>query len=274
MFGSAVLLGILTAILLGIGWFFFGFIGMFIALVLAIVINFISYWHSAKIVLTMYKAHPLNDKQLQKIVEELAQEANIPTPKLYLVPKQVPNAFATGRDPKHSVIAITQGLLDLDRGEIRGVLAHEMGHIKNRDILISSVAAMIAGAISYIAQIGYFSLFFGGERKGEGNLIGLVFIIIFAPIAALIIRMAISRSREYKADYTAALLTKEPHMLASALKKISQVAKNAPMKGSAATSHMWIANPFHKDWFTSLFSTHPPVEQRVKRLEEMTDWEE
>ncbi len=269
MIRSVLLLSILTGVLLGVGWLVGGFIGLTFALIISLVINVLSYWYSDKLVLKMYRAKELKSDKLDKMMKKLSQEAQIPQPKLYIVDKDVPNAFATGRDYNHSAVAVTKGLLQLVDEELEGVLAHEMAHIKNRDILISTMAAVIAGAISYIAQIGYFSLFFGGDRKGEGNLIGLVFIVIFAPIAALIIRSAISRTREYHADFTGALMTKNPHGLANALKKINQIAKNYPMRGAAATGHLWIVNPFSSDWFISMFSTHPSIEKRIARLEKM-----
>ena len=270
MFGTLALLTVLTLILLGVGWLLGGIFGMAIGLIFAALINFVSYWYSDKLVLRMYKAKPFDDKEIKKMVAELAQEAEIPVPPLYVVENQVPNAFATGRSPKHAAVAVTRGILDLDKAELRGVLAHEISHIKNRDTLVSTVAATIAGAISFLAQIGYYSLFFSsGDRKGQGNMVGLILMVIFAPIAAALVRMSISRSREYKADLTGALITKEPHHLASALRKIHETAKNYPIKGSAATSHLWIVNPFKGDWFISLFSTHPPVEKRIARLEEM-----
>ena len=267
MLSTVMLLGTLTAVLLAVGWFFGGFSGMIIALVFSVLINMFSYWYSDRIVLKMYRAKPADNKGLKDIVENLALEAKIPAPRLYIVPAKVPNAFATGRNPKHSVIAVTEGLLSLNSEEIEGVLAHEISHIKNRDMLVSTMAATMAGAISYIAHIGYWSLFFGGGRRGEGGLMGLVFIIIFAPLAALLIRLAISRSREHKADHTGALLTKNPLALASALRKISRIAEENPIKGSSATSHLWIVNPFSKDWFTGLFMTHPNVKNRIERLE-------
>ncbi len=269
MFNTAILLGTLAAILLVIGWLIAGVIGMTIALFIAIAINIISYWYSDKFVLKMYRAKPLHNEHIQSMVEKLAHEAKIPKPKLYSIPSDVPNAFATGRNPEHSAIAVTQGLLHLDKEEIEGVLSHEIGHIKNRDILVQTLAATIAGAIAYVAQIGYWSMFMGRGRRDEGNVLMLILMVIFAPLAALLIRMAISRSREYKADRTGALLTKNPRGLSSALRRISQIARHHPIKGSSATSHMWIVNPFHKDWFTGLFSTHPPIEKRIERLEEL-----
>ncbi len=265
-----VLMTVLTVILLAVGWVFGSILGMGIAFALALAINFGTYWYSDRFVLKMYKAKPLENKEIEKIIETLVIEAKLPAkPKLYLIPTQVPNAFATGRDPRHAAIAVTQGMLDLNKAELKGVLAHEISHIKNKDMLIGTVAAAVAGAISFIAQIGYYSVFFGNDRKGQGNLIGLVLIVVFAPIAAMVVRMAVSRSREYKADFTGALLTKEPEALGSALRKIADIAKANPIQGSAATSHLWIVNPLHKDWFVDMFSTHPAVEKRIKKLEEM-----
>lgn len=269
MLRTMTLFTVLTVVLLAIGWLIAGIWGMGIALVIAVLINFISYWYSDRIVLKMYGAEPSDDKELNEMVKELAVEAKIPKPGVYMVPLEVPNAFATGRNPRKSVVVVTQGLMDLNKEELRGVVAHEIGHIKNRDILVGTIAATMAGAISYIAQIGYWSLFMGGQRRGEGNIIGLILILIFAPLAALLVRFAIARTMEFKADWTGAMLTKNPEGLASALKKISEIAKEKPIGGTAATSHMWIVNPLHRDWFTSLFSTHPPVEVRIRRLEDM-----
>lgn len=269
MLRTIALMGTLTAVLLAIGWLVAGLWGMGIALAFAVIINFVSYWYSDRIVLRMYGAEPSEDKELNKMVAHLAEKAKIPRPRVYTVPLEVPNAFATGRNPRNSAVVVTQGLMDLDREELEGVLAHEVSHIKNRDIMVSMVAATLAGAISYIAQIGYWSLFMAGQKRGEGNIMGLILILVFAPLAALLIRFAISRSRELKADWSGALLTKNPQSLANALKKISEVAREKPIGGTAATSHLWIVNPLQRDWFTSLFSTHPPVEVRVRRLEDM-----
>ena len=270
MFNTAIFLGALTGILLAAGFLLGGILGMGVTLALAILINFISYWYSDRIVLRMYRAVPSSRKELDGMVERLAVEAKIPKPRVYEIKAEVPNAFATGRNPKNAVVVVTDGLLQLSSDEIEGVLAHELGHIRNRDILVSTIAATIAGAIAYLAQIGYYSLFMGqGQRRDQGNAISLILIVIFAPLAALLVRMAISRSGEYRADRTGALLTKNPGGLASALRKISAYAEKRPLRGSSATSHMWIVNPFHRDWFTSLFSTHPPIEKRIERLEEM-----
>ena len=266
MFGTILLFGLLTGIFLGIGYFLGGIFGMGLAFILAIAINFISFWYSDKIVLRIYRAKPSQDAKLNQMVKKLSQEARIPTPRVFIVPSKTPNAFATGRNPKHAALAVTEGLSSLTDEEKEGVLSHEMGHIANRDILVSTVAATLAGAISYIAQIGYFSMYGGGDERGAGSIIGLILIVIFAPLAALMIRMAISRSAEYKADRYGAVLTKNPKGLASALRKISEMVKHQPMAGSSATSHLWIVNPFREGWFTGMFSTHPPMEQRIRRL--------
>ena len=269
MFGTVVLFGLLTAIFLGIGWLLGGVAGMGMAFILAIAINFISFWYSDRIVLRLYRAKPSQDTKLNGMVAKLSREAKIPTPRVYVVPNNTPNAFATGRNPKHAALAVTQGLSGLTDEEMEGVLSHEMGHIANRDILVSTIAATLAGAISYMAQIGYFSLYGGGDERGAGSIIGIILIVVFAPLAALMIRMAISRSREYKADRYGAVLTKNPEGLASALRKIEGMARQHPMQGSSATSHLWIVNPFSGGWFTGMFSTHPPMEQRIRRLMSM-----
>jgi len=269
MLNTVILLTTLTAILLAVGFLIAGPFGALFALILSVAINLAAYWYSDRVVLRMYKAKPTNgNSELDSIVDNLARESRLPKPKVYTIPTDVPNAFATGRDPKHSAIAVTQGIMGLERDEIEAILAHEMSHIKNRDVLVSSLAATIAGAISYVAQIGYWSMFMGNNREG-GSALGLFMMIIFAPIAALLIRLAVSRSREYGADRTGVLLTKKPLALASALKKISVVAQNRPLRGSSATSHLWVVNPFKSDWFTGMFSTHPPILERIRRLEEM-----
>ncbi len=265
----AVLFGFMTAILLAIGFALGGFSGVIVALVFAVAINFGSYWFSSSIVIRMFRAKPVEDKELEEMVARLAINAKIPKPGLYIVPKDIPNAFATGRTQKKAVICITEGLLKLDREEIEGVIAHEMGHIRNHDVLIGSVAATIGGAISFLAQLGYFSLFFGDRRNNEGALLGLILVVIFAPLAALLVRMSISRAMEYRADYMAAMTTRKPRKLASALTKINDLARHNPMRGSTATSHLFIVNPFKRDWFSNLFSTHPPIARRVKRLNDM-----
>ncbi len=269
MFNAVALLGTLTGIFLAAGFLIGGVFGMTAALVIAFIINFISYWYSDRIVLRLYRARPSKSVRLGSIVSRLSKEAKIPKPRLYVIPQKVPNAFATGRDPAHSAVAVTEGLLEFDDDEIEGVVAHELAHIRNRDVLVQTLAATIGGAIAYLAQIGYWSLLMGNRRDGGGNLVGLVLVIIFAPLAAMLIRLAISRSREYRADRTGAYFSKNPNGLASALERISKYTEERPMRGSNATSHMWIVNPFRDDWFTRMFSTHPPVHDRIRKLREM-----
>lgn len=263
------LLGALTAIFLAVGWLLGGIFGMGAAFALAASINTLAYWYSDRIVLRLYRAEPADNKTLEGIAEELAKNSKIPVPRLYIVPSETPNAFATGRNPEKAAVAVTRGLLEFPKDEIRAVMAHEMGHIRNRDVLVSTLAATIGGAISYMAQIGYWSLFMGGSRRGEGSIIGLILILIFAPLAAFLVRMAINRGREYRADFFSAVVTKDPHSLASALKRISAETSRKHAKGVSATSHMWIVNPFRGNWFNRLFSTHPPLHKRVERLETM-----
>ena len=267
MFRTAALLALLTAIMLAVGFFLAGTLGMTAALIIAIVVNFISYWYSDRIVLSIYRAHHTNDHELNSMVEKIAREAGIPKPKVYIVPSDLPNAFATGRSPQHAAVAVTQGLSVLSKDEMEAVIAHEISHIKNRDTLVQTVAATIAGAISYLAYFGWNMS--SDRRRGTGSIIGLILILIFAPLAAAIVKMAISRRREYGADFGGAILTKHPMALASALRKISNVTRENPMHGSTATSHLWIVNPFRHDFFGSLFSTHPPLERRVAKLERM-----
>ncbi|MEW6063314.1 MAG: zinc metalloprotease HtpX [Nanoarchaeota archaeon] len=270
---TVLLLGLLTGILLGIGYLIGGTGGLTIALIFAFIMNFISYWFSDKIVLFMYGAKEAKRSEypkLHKIVEGVSKLANIPKPKVYIVPMNVPNAFATGRNKKHAVIACTTGILSLlNDEELKGVIAHEISHIKNRDILISSIAAVIAGAIAYIAMIARYSLFFGDNRdRGAAGLIVLVLLSIFVPIAAMIIQLAISRSREYLADESGARTIKNPIVLANALIKLDNSVRLHPLKNiNPSITHILIVNPFStKEVFISLFSTHPSVESRVKRL--------
>lgn len=271
---TLVLLALLTGLLLWTGSFF-GSNGLIIAAAFALLINFGSYYFSDKIVLFMYKAKPADKKthaKLFSMVEDISKNADIPMPKLYIVPTQTPNAFATGRNPKHSAVACTEGILDLltDK-ELKGVLAHEISHIKNRDTLIQTIAATIAGVISYLATMLRFGAMFGGnDREGNNNIIGLLVIAILAPILALLIQLAISRSREYLADATGAKLAKDHNGLASALEKLERGVKYNPLAfGNEATSSLFIVNPFKASMLLSLFSTHPPVSERVKRLKEL-----
>ena len=272
---TAMLLATLTALLIWMGQALGGQQGLIMGLGFAIVMNIGSYWYSDKIVLRMYGAQEVDEAQapeLYSIVRNLAQAGQIPMPKVYLIPEEAPNAFATGRNPEHAAVAVTQGLLRLlTRDEIAGVLAHELGHVKNRDTLIMVVAATIGGAISMIANIAQWGLIFGGGRSNddEGShpaaaLIG----IIVAPIAAMLIQMAISRSREFLADEQGARLSGNPLALASALRKIQGYAQQAPMHhGGPASAHLFIINPFSGAAMAKLFSTHPPTEERIARLE-------
>jgi heat shock protein HtpX len=273
---TVFLLGLLTGVLLGIGYLIGGNNGLLIGLVLALVLNFLSYWFSDKIVLKMYRAKEAKKNEyprLHKIVEEVSKSAKIPKPRVYIVPNSQANAFATGRNPKHAVIACTTGIMGLlNDAELKGVIAHEMSHIKNRDILISTIAAVIAGAISYIAFMARFAAIFGGmgRDRNSGNFIGLLVLAILTPIIAMIIRMAISRSREYLADETGAKLIKNGEPLASALMKLEQCAKVRPMRmGSEGSAHMFIVNPFSAKSMFKLFSTHPTVPDRCRRLRSM-----
>jgi len=269
---TVLLLGALTGIFLGIGYFF-GPSGLTIALVIALVMNLISYFFAHKIVLFMYRAKEADKtryKGLYRDVKQVSELANLPMPKVYIVPTKTPNAFATGRNPKHSVVAVTEGILELlSERELKGVIAHELSHIKNRDILIGTIAAVIAGAISYIAFMARWAAIFGGgdRDRGGGNIIGLLLLGIITPIIALIIQLAISRSREYLADNTGAKLIKDPDALASALVKLHDGVKHNPLRfGNESTAHMFIVNPFTMKGIMSILSTHPPVGERVKRL--------
>ena len=265
------LLVTLTLILITAGAALGGKQGMTIALVFAFGMNFFAYWYSDRIVLKMYRAREVTDAEspeLYGIVRRLAQKGSIPMPKVYIIHQDQPNAFATGRNPNHAALAVTTGIMNiLTREELQGVIGHELSHIKNRDILISTVAAAIAGAISYLA---YFAMFFGhGDDDEGGNPIIALLMLIIGPIAALIIQMAISRSREYSADEGGAQLAGNPRYLAGALKKLNIASKKIPMKANPATSHMFIVNPLSGGGLTKLFSTHPPIEKRISKLESM-----
>ncbi|MCI0416370.1 zinc metalloprotease HtpX [bacterium] len=274
---TAALLGLMTALIMGIGHYFGGQQGMILAFVIAAIMNFVSYWFSDKIVLAMYRAKPVTRAEapeLHAILEELTARANIPVPRLYIIPTDSPNAFATGRNPQHAAVAVTEGILRmLTREELRGVLAHEISHVTNRDILISSVAATMAGAILMLARIAMFGAYFGGyggrdDNRGS-NPIGLLLMMILAPIAATLIQLAISRSREYAADETGAKLAGHPAALASALQKLQAASKRAPLPANPATAHLFIMKPFSGQTLLELFSTHPPTEKRVGRLREL-----
>jgi heat shock protein HtpX len=271
---TALLLGLMTALVLGIGNLVGGRQGMMFAFVIAAIMNFVSYWFSDKIVLALYRAQPVNQSQapeLYSIVQGLAQRMNMPMPRLFVIPTDAPNAFATGRNPDHAAVAVTDGIMRLlNREELEGVLAHELSHVSNRDILISSVAATLAGAIMMLARIAQFSMFFGGgggrdDNRG-GNPIGLLFMAILAPIAAMLIQLAISRSREYAADETGARVIGHGAGLASALEKLKYASKRMPLQADPATAHLFIVKPFTGSTLLELFSTHPPLEKRIERL--------
>ena len=263
---TTLLLGVLTGLLLSIGYLLGGTGGMAYALVFAGIMNFATYWFSDKIVLMMYGAQPSTDKRLNKIVEKVAEEADIPKPKVYIMNSPIANAFATGRSPKHAAVAATSGILNvLNDDELEAVFSHEIAHVKNRDTLVSAMAATIAGAISYVVNFAWYASF-GNERK---NSLALLPLLILAPLAAMFIQLAITRTREYGADYTGAFICKKPLALASALEKISSVAQHNPLRGNPATAHLWIVNPFSGDALVKLFSTHPPVQERIKRLKEI-----
>ena len=276
---TALLLGGLTSIFLAIGWFAGGQTGMLIGLLVAGAMNFVSYWWSDKIVLRMYgarKADRNKESELYAIVEEIRHAAHLPMPKVYIVESPQSNAFATGRDPQHAAIAVTTGILQLlTKNELKGVLAHEMGHVQNRDILISSIAATIAGVISYIAMMARWGAIFGGfggRDNDNSNIIELLVMAIIAPIMAMIIQFAISRSRELLADETGAKLVRDPFSLASALEKIEKNVKHHPFRRQGtteATAHLFISNPLKGASFLELFSTHPTTKKRVERLRAM-----
>ncbi|HTM08111.1 MAG TPA: zinc metalloprotease HtpX [Verrucomicrobiae bacterium] len=275
---TVLLLGLLTGLILVIGEMLGGPQGMMIAFVFSLLLNFGSYWFSDKIVLSMYRARAVSEAEapeLYSIVHNVALRAGIPMPRVYIIPEETPNAFATGRNPEHAVVAVTEGILRMmSREELEGVLAHEISHVKNRDILISSVAAALAGVVMMLANMARWAAIFGGyggrDREGEGGgMIGLLLTMILAPIAALLIQMAISRSREYQADASGAKTIGNPLALASALDKLSRANEIAPMNVRPETAHMFIINPLSGRSLASLFSTHPPIEERIARLRAM-----
>ena len=273
-FKTTLLLGVMTALIIWIGHLFGGRQGMILAFILAMGMNFFSYWYSDKIVLKMYRARevsPQENPQLYEMVRQIAENAHLPMPRVYMIPNASPNAFATGRNPEHAVVAVTEGLVKLmNRDEIAGVISHEMAHVKNRDILIGSIAATMAGAIMILASMARWAAIFGGGRDDEdgGGLggIGLIVMSILAPIAALLIQMAISRSREYHADATGAGFAGQPYGLASALEKLGAYSRKVPLEANPSTAHMFIVNPLSARKMASLFSTHPPLEERIARL--------
>jgi heat shock protein HtpX len=267
-FKTAFLLTALTLLLMFIGEHFGGQNGMMLALAVAVALNFGAYFFSDKIALATYRAQPVTREQLPRayeIVERLTQKIGLPMPKIYVIPTESPNAFATGRNPKHASVAVTHGILGLlNDEELEGVLAHELGHVGNRDILISSVAATIAGAITMLARFGMF--FGGGSRDRRGGGIGGLLMLILAPIAAAMIQMAVSRSREYQADATGAHYTGNPYALASALQKLDAYSRRMPMQATPSTAHLFIIQPLLGMNFGNLFSTHPPIAKRIERL--------
>jgi len=269
------LMALLTIILMVIGGAIGGRGGAIVALVLAGVMNIGSYWFSDKIVIRMYKGQEVNSGMLYDVVRELCERNNLIMPRVYMIPQDTPNAFATGRNPQHAVVAATQGIVTLlSREELMGVMAHELSHVRHRDILIGSVAATIAGAISYLAQMGQWAMLFGmggnDDEDGGGNIFVMLITMIFAPMAAMLVQMAVSRSREYAADRGGAELCGNPHYLASALRKLELANQQRPMHDvNDATAHMFIVNPLSGKGLQSLFSTHPPMDERVRRLEAM-----
>ncbi|KAF5089291.1 Protease HtpX [anaerobic digester metagenome] len=277
---TVFLLTVLTLILVGIGYFIgslfgIGQFGALIALLIAAVMNFTSYFFSDRIVLRMYRAKEVSEAEapvLHQIVSELSMNAGIPKPRIAIIETATPNAFATGRSPSNAVVAVTTGILNLlDRDELEGVIAHELSHVKHRDILISAVVATVAGAIAWIANFAQFFAFFGGDGDDAGGILGLILMSIFAPIAAMLIQLAISRSREFKADEGGAKVSGKPWALANALRKLEMGINARPMDANPSTAHMFIANPFggRSSRFVKLFSTHPPMEERIHKLMEM-----
>jgi heat shock protein HtpX len=273
---AALLLGALTGLLMLIGGLIGGRGGVFIAFILALILNFGSYWFSDRIVLKMYSAREVSESsapELHQIVRNLAQQGSLPMPRVFIIPEETPNAFATGRNDRHAVVAVTEGILRiLSREELEGVIAHELSHIKNKDMLISSIAATLAGAIVMLAHMAQWAAIFGGGRSDDddnGGIIGLIAMAILAPLAATIIQMTISRSREYLADATGASITKNPYGLAAALEKLTKAQQIIPMNANPSTAHLFIVNPLSGKSLMSLFSTHPPLEERIARLRSM-----
>lgn len=273
---TAFLLTLLTVLFVLIGGHFGGQNGLILGFLFAAGMNFFTYFYSDKLALKMYRAQPVTREQLPRayeVVERMTQRMGIPMPKMYVIPTDSPNAFATGRNPKHASVAMTQGILALlNDEELEGVLAHELGHVQNRDILTSSIAATLAGAITVIARMGYWASIFGGYGGGQGDRergggFGSLFMLILAPIAATLIQLAVSRSREYEADASGAKTTGNPYALASALEKIDAYSKRLPLVASPSTAHLFIAQPFvGREFFANLFSTHPPMAKRIERL--------
>ncbi|MFQ5598473.1 MAG: zinc metalloprotease HtpX [Nitrospiria bacterium] len=277
---TTILMTLMTVLLVFVGQALGGQSGAIFAFVLAMTMNGFSYWYSDKIVLKMYRAQPVTEyeaPEIYRLVRELTQRAGMPMPKVYLIDNPTPNAFATGRDPDHAAVAVTTGIVQrLNEEELRGVLAHELSHVKHRDILISTVAATIAGAISMLANMAQWAMIFGGFGRSshndeKGGAFGAILMMMVAPIAAMLIQMAISRSREFAADAGAAKMTENPLGLASALRKLQEGNRRIPMQANPATAHMFIVSPLSGRGVASLFSTHPAMEERIRRLESMAD---
>lgn len=276
MFKTALLLGVLTALLVLFGGALGGRQGMLVALVLALIMNLGSYWFSDRLVLAMYGAQPIAEAEapgLYRIVRTLATRAGVPMPRVYLIPSEAPNAFATGRNPQHAAVAVTEGILKiLDEEELEGVLAHELSHVRNRDVLIATIAATLAGAITYLAHMAQWAAIFGGRRDDEeegGSVFGALLMAILAPFAALLIQLAVSRAREFQADASGARLAGKSWGLARALERLETASKTVPMDASPATAHLFIVNPLSGQTLLRLFSTHPPIEERIARLRAM-----
>ena len=273
---TALLLGALTGLLMLIGGLIGGRGGVYIAFIFALILNFGSYWFSDKIVLKMYKAQEVSETaapELYSIVRNLALKATLPMPRVYIIPEETANAFATGRNTEHAVVAVTEGIMRiLNKEELEGVIAHELSHIKNGDMLIASIAATLAGAIGMLATMAQWAAIFGGGHSDDddhGGIIGLIAMAIFAPLAATIIQMAISRSREYMADASGAIITKNPYGLATALEKLTKASQIIPMNANPSTAHLFIVNPLTGKSLMNLFSTHPPLKERIARLRSM-----
>lgn len=271
---TTLLLALLTVFLILAGEYFGGENGMILAFVIAAATNFFSYFYSDKIALAMYRAQPVTREQLPRaygVVERLTQKAGLPMPRIYVIPTESPNAFATGRNPQHASVAVTHGILALlNDDELEGVLAHELGHVRNRDILTSSIAATLAGAITILARMAFWFGAFGGGgngRRGRDGGLGAVMMLILAPLAAMLIQLSVSRTREYQADASGAHLTGNPYALASALEKISMASKQVPLVASPTSAHLFIIAPLLSGaTLANLFSTHPPIQKRVERL--------
>jgi heat shock protein HtpX len=276
VFKTAMLLAVLTAMLVLIGGAIGGRHGMLIALVFAFVMNFVSYWWSDKIVLAMYGAQEISEAQapeLSSMVRRLATKAGVPMPRLYIIPSEQPNAFATGRNPAHAAVAVTEGIMRiLDNEELEGVLAHELSHVLNRDVLISTIAATLAGAITYLAHMAQWAAFMGGGRNNDDDApspVAMIAMAVIAPIAAMLVQLAVSRSREFHADATGARLAGRAYPLAKALEKLDMAAHAIPMNANPATAHLFIMNPLSGASLMRLFSTHPSTEERIARLRAM-----